>query len=79
MSHAQDVRLRLAHWLLLSMQRSAPDALLLTHAHIAHMLGVRRVSITLAAREMKTMGLISYSRGHIQIKDSEALERLANS
>ena len=51
----------------------------LTHAHIAHMLGVRRVSITLAAREMKMMGLISYSRGHIQIKDPEALERLANS
>ncbi len=79
MSHTQDVRLRLAHWLLLSVQRCAPDALLLTHAHIAHMLGVRRVSITLAAREMKMMGLISYSRGHIQIKDPEALERLASS
>ncbi len=78
-THTQDVRLRLAHWLLLSAQRCAPDALMLTHAHIAHMLGVRRVSITLAAREMKMMGLISYSRGHIQFKNPEALQRLVDS
>jgi Mn-dependent DtxR family transcriptional regulator len=43
------------------------------------MLGVRRVSITLAAREMKLMGLIHYSRGHIQLKNIEALQRLADS
>jgi CRP-like cAMP-binding protein len=78
-THTQDVRLRLAHWLLLSAQRCAPDALMLTHAHIAHMLGVRRVSITLAAREMKMMGLISYSRGHIQFKNPEALQGLVDS
>ena len=79
MSHTQEVRLRLANWLLLSVHRCAPDALLLRHANIARMLGVRRVSITFASREMKMMGLISYSRWHIQIKDPEALKRLANS
>ncbi len=79
MSHNQDVRLRLAYWLLLSAQRCAPDALVLTHSQISQMLGVRRVSITLAAREMKLMGLIHYSRGHIQLKNIEALQRLADS
>ena len=76
MSHNQDVRFRYAHWLLLSAQRCAPDALILTHSQIAYMLGLRRVSITLAARELKAMGLIAYSRGHIQLKNPEALQRL---
>jgi CRP-like cAMP-binding protein len=77
LSHTQDIRMRLAHWLLLSAQRCAPDALVLTHAHIAHMLGVRRASISLAARDMKMAGLINYSRGHIEFKKPEALQRLA--
>lgn len=77
LSHTQDIRMRLAHWLLLSAQRCAPDALVLTHAHIAHMLGVRRASISLAARDMKLAGLIHYSRGYIQLKKPEALQRLA--
>lgn len=79
MSHTQDVRLRLAHWLLLSAERCAPDPLIVTHTHMAKMLGVRRVSITLAAREMKMLGLISYSRGHIELKNTTALQKLANS
>lgn len=78
MSHTHDVRLRLAHWLLLSAQRCAPDALVLTHSHIAQMLGVRRASISLAARDMKMSGLIGYSRGHIQLKNIEALQRLVH-
>jgi CRP-like cAMP-binding protein len=77
LSHTQDIRKRLAHWLLLSAQRCAPDALMLTHAHIAHMLGVRRASISMAARDMKMAGLIDYSRGHLQLKKPEALQRLA--
>jgi CRP-like cAMP-binding protein len=76
-SHSEDIRLRLAHWLLLSAQRCAPDALALTHAHIARMLGVRRASISLAAREMKLSGLINYSRGQIQLKKMKELQRLA--
>ena len=76
MSHNHDIRLRYAHWLLLSAQRCAPDALILTHSQAAYMLGVRRVSITLAARELKAMGLIAYSRGHIQLKNPDALHNL---
>ena len=78
MSHNQDIRARYAHWLLLSAQRCAPDALLLTHSQIGHMLGVRRVSITLVAKELKAMGLVAYSRGHIQLRNPEALQRLVD-
>ena len=78
LSHTQDVRMRLAHWLLLSAQRCAPDALVITHAHIARMLGVRRASISLAARDMKVAGLIDYSRGHIELKKLDVLQRLAH-
>ena len=76
MAHLSDVRIRLAHWLMLSVKRCGSDPLVLTHAHIAQMLGVRRASITLAAREMKVQGLISYSRGHIEIKNPETLMNL---
>ena len=78
MAHLSDVRVRLAHWLVVSAKCCAPDPLVITHAHIAQMLGVRRASITLAAREMKMQGVIAYSRGYIEIKKPEALQRLAN-
>jgi Mn-dependent DtxR family transcriptional regulator len=48
----------------------------MTHVHVAQMLGVRRASITLVAREMKMAGLISYSRGMVEIKKIEKLQRL---
>lgn len=78
LSHLTDVKRRLAHWLLLSAKCCAPEALMITHAHIAQMLGVRRASITLAAREMKVQGLIAYSRGYMEIKKPEALQRVAS-
>jgi hypothetical protein len=42
------------------------------------MLGVRRVSVTLAAAELKKMGLLNYSRGVIDIIDMVRLAQLAN-
>ena len=75
--YTQDVKVRLAHWLLLSAQRCAPDPLTLTHAHIARMLGVRRASVSIAAREMKLKRYISYTRGHIALLNVPALQALA--
>jgi CRP-like cAMP-binding protein len=75
--YTQDIKIRLAHWLLLSAQRCAPDPLVLTHAQIAQMLGVRRASISIAAREMKLKRYISYSRGHITLLNVPALQALA--
>jgi CRP-like cAMP-binding protein len=74
--YTQDTKVRLAHWLLLSAQRCAPDPLLLTHAQIAQMLGVRRASVSIAAREMKLKRYISYSRGHISLLNVSALQAL---
>lgn len=76
--HTQDIKIRLAHWLLLSAQRCAPDPLLLTHAQIAQMLGVRRASISIAAHEMKLKRYISYNRGRVVLLNVPALEALAN-
>jgi CRP-like cAMP-binding protein len=64
---------------MLSVECCAPDGLVLTHAQIAKMLGVRRASISIAAREMKLMRYISYSRGRIELLNLSALKRLANS
>jgi CRP-like cAMP-binding protein len=78
MSQSQDVRMRFAHWLLLSFERCQPEPLVMTHAQVAQMLGVRRASITLVARELKMAGIIGYSRGHIQIHQLAALKRMAS-
>lgn len=79
MSHSQDVKLRLMHWLLLSHERANPDQLYMTHDHIAQMLGVRRASITLAAKELKDEGVMRYSRGRIQLLDMAVLQKRTSS
>jgi CRP-like cAMP-binding protein len=75
--YTHDIKVRLVHWLLLSAQRCAPDPLILTHAQIAQMLGVRRASVSIAAREMKLKRYISYSRGNIALLNLPALQALA--
>lgn len=75
--YTEDIKIRLAHWLLLSAQRCAPAPLVLTHAQIASMLGVRRASVSIAAHEMKLKRYISYSRGHIEILNLSALQAMA--
>jgi CRP-like cAMP-binding protein len=73
----QDIKARLASWILLSGAR-APDAELhLTHAHLAAMLGVRRAGVTLAAMELKERGLVDYRRGRIHILDLAGLQAAA--
>ncbi|WP_439519638.1 Crp/Fnr family transcriptional regulator [Hydrogenophaga sp.] len=74
----QDIRARLARWILLSHARSQQVDMQLTHLHLAEMLGVRRAGVTLAARELKAMGLVNYQRGRIQIVDTAGLEAVAN-
>ncbi len=78
LSHTQDIKIRLANWLLMSMACCQPEPLRMTHEHMAQMLGVRRASITLAAKEMKNLGLIDYRRGHIQFLNALALTHMAS-
>lgn len=74
--HTLDIRARLAAWLLLSAEKAQTTILHLTHEHLAHMLGVRRVSITLAAGELRDLGLLQYSRGQLHILDLPGLQNV---
>lgn len=65
---------QLCRWLLLSMDRLTGFDLEMTQELIADMLGVRRESVTLAARKLQNAGLILYARGHIKVLDRVGLE-----
>jgi CRP-like cAMP-binding protein len=72
-----DVYRRLAGWIALSALRVGDSALHLTHIHLAHMLGVRRASVSDAAIQLKTQGLIEYKRGRVLILDLDGLRATA--
>jgi CRP-like cAMP-binding protein len=68
------VEQRLCRWLLLSHDRVHSHELQMTQEFIAHMLGGRRESVTVAAGRLQDAGLIHYARGHIMILDRPGLE-----
>ena len=65
---------RLARWLLMTHDRMQSNPFRLTQEFLSHMLGVRRVGVTKAARTLQQNKLISYSRGNITILDRKGLE-----
>lgn len=65
---------RLARWLLMSQDRSASNTFHVTHEFLSYMLGVRRVSITLAAGALQDAGLVEYRRGDFKVLDRSGLE-----
>jgi len=65
---------QLCRWLLLSIDRLPNDHLLMTQELIANMLGVRREGVTDAAGKLQRMGIINYSRGHIEVVNRKLLE-----
>ena len=68
---------RLARWLLMSEDRVGSSVFQLTQEFIAHMLGTRRASVTIAAGILQKAGLINYKRGQVKIKDRAGLEDAA--
>ena len=69
-----EVEERLARWLLMSEDRVGAPFFTLTQEFLAHMLGTRRASVTVAAGILQKAGLISYQRGQVTITDRERLE-----
>jgi CRP-like cAMP-binding protein len=68
---------RFCKWLLMSSDGVGSEEVALTQEYLAVMLGVRRAGVTEAAGKIQEAGIISYRRGHIQIKDHGGLERMA--
>ena len=59
---------------MLSLDRLPNNELIMTQELIANMLGVRREGVTEAAGKLQRLGLIHYSRGHIEIIDRAGIE-----
>jgi CRP-like cAMP-binding protein len=65
---------RFCRWLLQSADRAESKTVPLTQELLSEMLGVRRTSVTEVAGKLQGEGVISFSRGVIQILDRAALE-----
>jgi CRP-like cAMP-binding protein len=61
--------------LLLGLDRSATDELVMTQEALAHLLGVRREGVTAAAQKLLQAGVIRYHRGRIAVLDRQRLEQ----
>jgi CRP-like cAMP-binding protein len=68
---------RLCKWLLQTRDRIDSNTLPLTQEFLAQMLGVRRTTVTLAARNLQEHGLIRYRRGQIEILSPKGLQECA--
>jgi CRP-like cAMP-binding protein len=65
---------RCARRLLETHDRAGSDQFTLTHDLLSDMLGVRRPSVTVAARTLQNSGIIDYTRGRINVLDRPGLE-----
>lgn len=65
---------RLARWLLMYSDGFGSEEFYLTHEFMANMLGVRRASVSVIAKQLQDEGLITYNRGQFRILNREGLE-----
>lgn len=75
--HYHALQGRLARWLLMSQDRAEGEGFAVTQEGLAHLLGVRRVGVTVAAGDLQHAGLIRYHRGWITVSDRVGLEAAA--
>jgi len=73
--HAVDQQL--CRLLLVSLDGSQGNELVMTHELIAEVLGVRREGVTAAAGRLQRASVIRYTRGQIEVLNRRALEKRA--
>jgi len=66
---------KMCRWLLMSVDRSHTDELLITQEAIGKLLGVRRESITQIVGQLQNDGLIELARGRITVRNRAKLEK----
>ena len=72
---SHSVEARLSRMLLRARDLCDSEGLPLTQEFLAHMIGVRRHAVLIVAHAFQQAGLVSYSRGQIEIRDIEGLRR----
>lgn len=75
--HFHPLQARLARWLLMGQDRTDGGGFAVTQDGLAHLLGVRRVGVTVAAGGLQEAGLIRYHRGWMRVSDRDGLQALA--
>jgi CRP-like cAMP-binding protein len=73
-NHFHSIQERMCRWFATMSERSGDRHLRLTQEFLSHMLGVQRTSIATVAGTMQAEGIISYTRGKIEVVDMERLE-----
>jgi CRP-like cAMP-binding protein len=68
---------RLARWLLMVRDRMVNDEISITHEAIAHLLGTRRSSVTVALGGFEEQGLLHCARGRLEILNASGLNNCA--
>lgn len=74
---AHSVEARLSRWLLRARDLHEGRTMPLTQERLAQMIGVRRNAISIVAHALQRAGVISYSRGQIEIVDADALRTIS--
>jgi len=70
---SHSVEARLSRWLLRARDLCDSESLPLTQEFLAQMIGVQRNAVSVVAHALQRAGIISYSRGHIEIAHLEGL------
>jgi CRP-like cAMP-binding protein len=68
---------QLCRWLLLRLDLLPSDEVIGTHDVIASLLGVRRSGVSEAARHLRALGVLTYTRGSMKVLDRKKLETCA--
>ncbi len=65
---------RIARWLLMARDLAGKDEVQVTHEFLSGLLGVRRQSVSMAAKTLERAGFIRSGRGALRVEDRKGLE-----